>query len=174
MRIACARVMELAKSALAAAPCPADTCSGASPSGCRPKSSGARRTIKAMGSVATAAPNANNCQEARQPNRSTDAVASIGKTMPESEIPMPASATARPRRSTNHLPKVTFTTRLPIIAAPAVSASPLSKSHWVRVSTLLRANSEPANSKPPIKMKRLPPCLSIFAPMKKPVNAMTN
>ena len=72
---------------------------------------------------------ASTCQPARQPNSSTKAVSGGVIVMPPIEKPTAPRPMARPRRSTNHLESVTLTTRLPIIAEPAMNSRPRRTSH---------------------------------------------
>ena len=157
---------------LAFCPPPAATCAEVLPSGCRPKSSGARRIIRAIGTMSTAAPTPMKRQPSRHPNSSITRVMAGVSTTPAVETPIDASATASPRFSTNHFESVTFTTRLPIIAAPTVMMSPFSTIQCQSCCTKLSAKSDDDRMVMPMSISLRPPCRSTWAPMKNPVNAM--
>ena len=114
------------------------------------------------------------CQPARQPNSSTMAVSGGAITMPPIEKPTAAAPMARPRRSTNHLESVTLTTRLPIIAEPAMNSRPRSTSHCHHSSMCPIANIVEATRTPPTSITPRPPRRSTWAPMKKPIAPVTN
>ena len=100
-------------------------------------------------------------------------VAAGVRAMPPNETPIAATATARPRSSTNHLASVTFATKLPNSAALAVSATPFNNTHPTSVCTWLNAHSDALVSNTPATMNGRPPKRSTHAPMKKPVSAIT-
>ena len=166
--------MERAKSASARAVRPAAASAAVLPSGSRPWSSGARRTNSDTGAATKNEATAKASHALRQPQASIAQVTAGVTAMPAKETPIAAIATAKPRRSTNHLASVTLTTRLPMRPAPAVSSTPFTTIQPTSVSVLPRSHSDAEQAKVPKSMKRRPPCRSTSAPMRKPTPAITN